>query len=390
MRVLVVSAWEPWRPGDGATLILRHQLRELADRHDLRVIAAGAPSTTSPPPEGAVEDCGNVPMQWFGTNRPAAADFALRRVQGLLHREPAHVGYVERPQLLSDIERTLQTWRPELIYAFGWGTAQLWQQTKLPVVHFAVDAWHRNAGNRRLRAWHRAAGLGEPAAIRRHEARHYPHLASVIVVAPADAAAITALAPGAHVTVIANGVAAGAEPTPLPADPVIGFHGAFEALHNVDAARMLVRDVLPKVRAARPDARVLLAGRDPGPEVMSLAGPDVEVVSNPAQMRPQLDRVAVYCAPITSGAGLKNKVLEALAAGRPVVTTPAGADGIGAGAGVNVAADPAGLAAAVTDLLDDRERASAEGTAGRHRVVDEFSWQRNAAALEQLWAAALP
>jgi glycosyltransferase involved in cell wall biosynthesis len=389
MRVLVVSAWEPWRPGDGATLILRHQLRELADRHELRVLAAGAPSTTSPPPDGAVEDSGSVPMQWFGTSRSAPVDFAVRRLRGLARREPAHVGYVERPQLLAEIEAQQQKWQPDLVYAFGWGTAQLWQHTDRPVVHFAVDAWHRNAGNRRLGTWHRLAGVGELATIRRHESRHYPHLSAVVVVAPADATAVNALAPHARVVVIANGVEAGPAPKPVPSEPVIGFHGAFAAQHNVDAARTLAREVLPLVRAARPDARLLLAGRDPGPDVQSLAGPDVEVVADPAQMRPVLDRVAVYCAPITSGAGLKNKVLEALAAGRPVVTTPEGADGIGAGPGVTVAADPPGLAAAVTELLADHGQAAADGLAGRQRVVHEFSWRGNAAALEQVWTAAL-
>ena len=389
MRVLVVSAWEPWRPGDGATLILRHQLRELAAHHDIRVVAAGAPATRSQPPVGSVEDVGGVATQWFGTNRRPASDFAVRRFRGLAHREPAHVGYVERPELLFEMATVQQQWQPDLVYAFGWGTAQLWRHTDRPVVHCAVDAWHRNAGNRRRSGWHRLAGAGELATIRRHEARHYPHLAAVVVVAPGDAAAISALAPTARVVVVPNGVEAGAEPAPLPSEPVIGFHGAYEAQHNVDAARVLAREVLPLVRALRPDARLLLAGRDPGPEVRALAGPDVELVADPVQMRPVLDRMAVYCAPMTTGAGLKNKVLEALAAGRPVVTTPLGADGIGAGPGLTVARDPSGLAAAVTDLLADRGRAAAEGAAGRQRVVEQFSWRGNAAELERIWTAAL-
>ena len=389
MRVLVVSAWEPWRSGDGALLILRHQLRELAHRHDLRVIAAGAPETTSPPPAGAVEDSGGVPMQWFGTDRRPPVDFAVRRLQGLMHREPAHVAYVQRPQLLGELAVTQRDWQPDVIYAFGWGTAQLWQHTDRPVVHAAVDAWHRNARNRRVSNWHRVAGLGELSAIRRHEARHYPHLAAVVVVASGDADAIATLAPTARVVVIPNGVEAGPEPTPMPSEPVIGFHGAFEAQHNVDAARLLVSEVLPLVRATRPDARVLLAGRDPGPEVRALAGPGVDLVANPEEMRTVLDRVAVYCAPMTSGAGLKNKVLESMAAGRPVVTTPLGADGIGAGPGMTVAADLPGLATAVTNLLDDPMRAVTEGVAGRARVVAEFSWLGNVAELERTWAAAL-
>src|SRR4051812_39521656 len=110
MRVLVVTAWEPWRLGDGAVLILRHQLRELAGRHDIHVLAAGAPATRSQLPDGASEDSADVAVQWFGTDRRPAVDFAVRRLQGLVHREPAHVGYVERPALLAELSATQQQW----------------------------------------------------------------------------------------------------------------------------------------------------------------------------------------------------------------------------------------------------------------------------------------
>jgi len=203
-------------------------------------------------------------------------------------------------------------------------------------------------------------------------------------VAEPDAAAVRDVAPTARVEIVPNGVVAGPEPTPPPSAPVLGFHGSFDAAHNVDAARVLVEDVLPRVRMTVPDARVLLVGRRPGDVVRRLCGPHVELRADVADARAELSDVAVYVAPLVSGSGLKNKVLEAMAAGRPVVTTSLGAAGIGAGDGV-VVTDVGGIAAHVVALLTDREQLGREGVAGRRRVTHEFTWERSAQRIESLW-----
>jgi glycosyltransferase involved in cell wall biosynthesis len=386
VRVVVVSAWEPWRLTDGAVWVLHHHLRSLAGRHDLTVLAAGAAAAELPPPDDARTLPEGISVRWFGTSRSAAVDYAARRVGAWRSGEPAHVAYVERPALLDALRAEIRTARPDVVHAFGWGTAGLWRYADgVPVVHVAVDAWHVNAANRRLPGWRRLADAGELRRVRAHEQRHYPRAAAVVVVSPTDAAQLRDLVPGARVEVVANGVDAGPEPSPAPTRPVLGFHGSFEARHNVDAARVLVEEVLPRVRRDVPDAGVLLAGRVPGPDVRALAGDGVELRADVADIRTALDDMAVYAAPLVSGSGLKNKVLEAMAAGRPVVTTPLGSAGIGAGAGLVEVAGPAELADAAVSLLRDRARLTAEGRAGRDRVLAEFTWDASAAAMEAVW-----
>jgi glycosyltransferase involved in cell wall biosynthesis len=386
VRVVVVSAWEPWRITDGAVWVLHHHLRSLAGRHDLTVLAAGAPAAEAPAPADARTLPEGIPVRWFGTSRPAAVDHAARRLAARRSGEPAHVGYVERPALLAALRAEVAASRPDLVHAFGWGTAGLWRHVDgVPVVHVAVDAWHLNAANRRLPVWRRLTDAGEARRVQAHEQRHYPHDAAVVVVSPTDAQRLRGLVPAARVEVVANGVDAGPEPAPLPADPVLGFHGSFEARHNVDAAEVLVREVLPRVRARVPGARVLLVGRSPGPEVRALVGDGVELRADVPDVAAALADVAVYAAPLVSGWGLKNKVLEAMAAGRAVVTTPLGSAGIGAGDGVVEAPDAPALADAVARLLDDRDRLAATGRAGRARVVADFTWAGSARAMEAVW-----
>lgn len=388
MRVVVVVPWEPWRIGDGVILPLFHHLHELADRHDLTVLAAGGPRAAEQrvagPQHGLPE---GVVVRWFGTDSSPAADYARRRVASLRRAEPAHVLFVERAGLLRSFEE--ETRHADVVHLVGWGTAQLAARTDVPAVHVAVDPWAASWRNRRLSPARRLADVGQRRLVLRHEQRHYPRCSAVVVVAEPDRELLHRQVPGARVAVVPNGVSPGEPPRPRPAGHVLGFHGSFETQANVDAARALVQDLWPLVTRAVPDAEVLLVGRHAPPEVRALARPGVTVATDVASVRDELDRMSVHVSWMPSGLGLKNKVLEAMAAGRPVVTNPRGSSGIGAGGGVSVAADPAAAASRIAELLTDTALWQTEADAARARVVQEFSWARSAALVEALWEQAV-
>lgn len=386
VRVLVVVPWEPWRLADGVLLPLHHHLHALAGRHQLTVLASGSRTgdelrVTGPDrtlPDGVV-------CRSFGTTRDPGLDYVLRRVRSELHREPAHVLYVERPGLLAALADEVP--RADVLHLVGWGTAQLATRfPATPAVHYAVDPWEDSWRNRRLGPARRAADAGQRALVARHEARHYPHAATVAVVAEADADLLRRRIPAARFAVVPNGVEPGAPAAPLPTGAVLGFHGAFETQANVDGAHALVETIWPRVRARLPDATVRLAGRDPSTDVLALADrPGVELHADVPDMRAELDQTTVHVAWMPSGLGQKNKVLEAMAAGRPVVANDRGASGIGAGDGLVVADDERSATDTIVALLTDRGRAEEMGRAGRERVLRDFSWASSAQRVEQLW-----
>ena len=106
------------------------------------------------------------------------------------------------------------------------------------------------------------------------------------------------------------------------------FVGNYEYAPNQDAARILVERVLPRVRQALPDARLQLVGANPPGWLQALAADHIEVSGRVPDVAPYLARATVFVCPLRMGAGLKNKVLEALAMGIPVVATPLSVDGI--------------------------------------------------------------
>jgi glycosyltransferase involved in cell wall biosynthesis len=378
LRVLMVTPWGPWREASGDTLILQHHLRLLSARHEITLLVnEAAPAGYAFP--GVDIAAGPDP-------RSAAADYVVRRLRAIATGEPAHVYWTQRRALIGRFEARVASGDVDVVHLFGWGTASLVTRARgLPTVHMPVDHWASGNVNRAQQLLRRIADVGEERAIDRHERKYYAMIDAVVFVAELDAERMRARSPDAHVVVVPNGV----EPGPAPAapidEPVLAFHGAFETRANIDAAQVLVNEVFPLVLREVPNARVLLIGRDPGPEVQALAGPAVTVTGAVPDVRTELARAAVYVAPMTSGSGMKNKVLEAMAAGLPVVAMPLGLSGIGAGGGVSRAESPADVAMEVVRLLRDARARHEAGRAARQRAEQEFSWERSAAQVERLW-----
>ena len=133
------------------------------------------------------------------------------------------------------------------------------------------------------------------------------------------------------------------------------FTGTFTHLPNRDAARWLAAEIIPALRARRPEARLRIVGSAPPPEVLGLAGPAVEVIGDAPSLDPHLAAASVVVAPVRTGGGMRMKVLEALALGKAVATTSRGAEGF-TEFGVpplRIADDADGLAAAIATLLGD-------------------------------------
>jgi polysaccharide biosynthesis protein PslH len=171
----------------------------------------------------------------------------------------------------------------------------------------------------------------------------------------------------------------GWEPGPLlpPApDPVVIFVALFGWRPNVDAAVWLAERVWPLVRRQRPDARLLLVGRSPTLQVQRLACSDITVTGSVPDVRPFLAQAQVAVAPLLSGGGTRLKVLEALDAGRPVVATRIGAEGLEdlIGQGVVVADTAEQMSAAICDLLEDDDQAQKLGAQGRRAVAERYAW----------------
>lgn len=166
---------------------------------------------------------------------------------------------------------------------------------------------------------------------------------------------------------------------PLPEDPRMIFSGSFNYEPNIDGATWLCEEILPSIRARVPEATVVLVGREPDRRVRRLAGiPGVEAHFDVPDVTLLLKSARVAVVTLRQGSGTRLKALEAMAAGRPVVGTAIGLEGLGvvSGSSCCVADDAEGLADATARLLRDDSAASTMARAARRLVEDHFGWDR--------------
>jgi glycosyltransferase involved in cell wall biosynthesis len=227
------------------------------------------------------------------------------------------------------------------------------------------------------------------AVTRRYERRIYEQFGCVTLVAPKDAEYLQALNPRLPTVVIPNGVdleyfrpayAGGG-------NGAITFLGHFEYDPNVSAALSLITEVLPRVQAHVPKASVRIIGAGPPASLAALARQDVEVTGWVEDVRPLLGQAACMVVPLFRGAGIRNKILEAMAVGLPVVSTPLGCEGIEAtpGSDILLGKDPDELAAAIVRLLLDESLRLHLSKAGRQLVERLYSWNSVGAKYENLY-----
>lgn len=167
------------------------------------------------------------------------------------------------------------------------------------------------------------------------------------------------------------------------AEPSVLFVGNFRHRPNIDAAIRLVRDIHPRVRAHHPDARLYIVGEGPPQGLIDLADDGVVVTGRAASVTPYLERAAVVAAPIRFGGGVRVKVLEAMAAAKPVVASPVAA-AEAAGDHLLLAETDDQFAEAIVGLLRAPEQRAALGTAGRAWVEKHASTQMMVDALDSI------
>ena len=212
-------------------------------------------------------------------------------------------------------------------------------------------------------------------------ARRFDH---VLVTAPPDRNALLELVPAgdrpSQISVLPNGVDLeyfhpNAE---FQRDPeTIVFSGKMSYHANISMAKYLVEEIMPRIWKFRPTARLYIVGKDPAPAIKQMTqNPLITVTGTVDDIRPFLWRATVSVAPMLYGAGIQNKILEAMATGTPVVTTCLALSGLQAQPGKDlfVSDDPDGFAQAVLQVLADRELQRKTGEAGVTYTRTFHSW----------------
>ena len=280
----------------------------------------------------------------------------------------------------------------DLIIADGLEMTQYVQDAIVPAIaelHDSLSLLAGRSANHEARLFSRLRVRADSWSLGRWERALRRRFALVITNSEVDAEHIRRLDPRCPVKAINNGVDTdyfSPNPSVEPDPHRLVFTGVMGYSPNADAARFLGEEILPLVQAREPRAEFWVVGHAPGPEVQALSNlPGVHVTGSVDDVRVHVLRSQVFVCPLRFGAGIKNKILAAMAMGRPVVATPISLHGIDAKPEIEVLIGdtPEQFAAQISRLLEDDALAENIGEAGRRLVLERYSWRGRAEALER-------
>ena len=443
LRVLHFVPRVCWPLNTGAKLRNYHLARELSRRARVTLLAFSEP-------EERTEDAGGPPRR----AQDAQARPALERperfyervitverdrgytpakiVRGALGRTPLPVLNYTTPAMKQALARALTERHYDVVQVESVHLAEY-----LPIIRAAkgrplvICDWHNieselmsRYSERQTSPWRAAYARRASRQMRALERRAVREFDAHIVVSNRDGARLLADEPAARVHVIENGVdtsyyadepvrqahaewlaqtggrgettqsgtpAKSADVTARQRQRVV-FVGSMDYHANVDAAVSFTREVWPRLSEQRPGLTFTIVGREPAPEVRNLAQvPGVEVTGTVDDVRPYYQEALCSIIPLRVGGGSRLKILEAMAAGVPVVSTALGAEGLDVSDGENIILAETGddFREAIINLGEDEGRREQLRAAGRALVYERYDWSGLGAALFEKYQSLL-
>jgi sugar transferase (PEP-CTERM/EpsH1 system associated) len=377
MRILFVSPRQCWPPHSGAKLREYHFLRALAESNEV-VYAHFTEPGAAPLAGGDLPFCREV----IAVPKPRGYSPG-QLLRGVLGRWPVSIlNYTSRPmrEALRRLAGPFDLLHLDSIHMVRY------REDLAPAVRTVCD-WH-NIESELMRRYAAAASFARrryAAVTARKLARLEQELLGSafghIVCSERERDELRARAPEARIEAVENGVdtayfAGLREPG---ARRRLVFVGSMDYAPNIAGAVWFARELWPAVRAAAPGLTLSLVGAKPAPAVQSLAAlPGVEVTGTVPDVRPYYRDALAAVVPLRTGSGTRLKILEAMAAGVPVVSTPLGAEGLAVTPGRDIVLvpepDPAAWAGRIARLASEPAEAAALAAEGARLVRDRYDW----------------
>ncbi len=397
MRILIIADYLPYPLVGGDRIRIYNLLRRVARQHEVSLAAF---LETPEDAEGVPhlrQFCASVETASLGRHHPVSHLPGLLRFA--LEGKPLELKFLESMELRNKIKGLVSTMDFDIVQIEARMGPYLealpenrCRKSLQMFQNFASQQYSRFFRIERHWDW-KIRALLNSMAMGQWEPRYAERFNRCTTVSEADRQLLLEANPRLQVDVIPNGVDI-QKYKPLPEEngsPALLFIGNMGYPPCVDAVLYFCREILPRIRHAIGAVDLWIVGRDPLPEVLRLDGDGVHVTGQVDDVIPYYRRSAVCVVPLRAGGGTRLKILEALALGRPVVSTTLGCEGLELvdGEHLLIADSPERFAEKTVRLLADRQLRRHISSNGRHLAESRYDWDKIAMRLMEIYALLL-
>ncbi|MBD1850285.1 glycosyltransferase family 4 protein [Leptolyngbya sp. GB1-A1] len=402
LRILMLSSTFPYPPSRGGTEVRTfHLLKSLAKQHSVTVATQRHGDVSDADVDALRSHLSDLvvfplPQEPKGVSLPAKLLGRVARFgQAWMRQTPPNVLHRYSPELQAWVDRAVASKQFDVITCEHsvneiYIRPEFRHQIRTIVdVHSSVYAWTRHHLETQA-AVHPLRDRFYLPLLRRYEYRYCRKFSQIVVTTDDDRQEFLDLGATAPIQVIPNGVDLVQFPlrSSDPGGRTLIFVGAMDASHNIDAVRFFAIEILPQLQQRYPDAVFRIVGARPVPAVQELAARPGVIVTGPVEsMVKELHQATVCVVSLRTGFGIKNKTLEAMAAGVPVIGSDRGLEGLAVDGTVPLRAIRANqideYLHAIGRLFEDASLRQQLSQAARSMVEQEFTWEQAGTRYEQ-------
>ncbi len=383
LKILVLTSRFPYPLEKGDKLRAYYQIKELSRYHSVHVV-----SISDENPDKSSLEAVRIICDGLHLIRITPLERYLSLMGAAVNGLPFQVAWFYSPSAHKIMEGIIDEINPDHIYCQLARMAQYVRKIRLPksldyMDSFGIGMKRRAAVARGLTSFIYRVEAGRMIKYEQDIASDFDNL---IIISEQDKSQLDF--PDANkIRVVSNGVSETFFGYSRKAEKTCDllFVGNMGYLPNIEAAEFLVREVLPR---CGPNIRVKIAGANPSPRVLTLRSPEVEVTGWLDDIREAYATGRIFIAPIWSGTGQQNKILEAMAIGMPCITTDSVNNAIGAmpGKDIMIASSAEEFAQAAAMLLSNAGRFEEMSRRSVEFAKQNFSWEQNGKVLSDIFA----
>ena len=396
-KVLIVAPKFPYPPNDGVRLRLYNFIRVLSLKNEIILFALVESDEETKMVSYMKQYCCEI--RTFA--RPEIQSWwklKMRSISNILFEEkPFRVLCYYSSEMSKEINEAVKSYKIEIVYFYyAWMAIYIdnIESQKVCTILDSVDAFsslYYQSFLKTKNTFKKIRFYFDWKKMVEFEREVFPKFGHLLIISPVDKSALESINPELNIHVVPNGVDLSyfhREKALSQNSNNLVFTGTMSYTPNIDAVSIFAKENFPLIRQVIPDAKFFIVGKNPSQEVMNLAFNDKIIVTGEVDdVRPYLDKASVFVCPIRFGAGLKNKVLEAMAMGLPVVCSKVALEGINAvvGQDVLVANTPDEFAKKTIDILLNKELKIMLSKNARMFVEKNHDWEKLSYKIQDIY-----